>query len=73
MKEKMYHFPETRMRKIARARAVGDTLPVMKEMKEKNPSSEAPRPEALSLPPPPPPPPRGRGGGGELFCILSTF
>ena len=32
----MYHFPETRMHKNARSRALGDTFPVMKEMKEKN-------------------------------------
>ena len=36
MKRKMYHFPETRMHKNGRPRVLGDTFPVMKEMKEKN-------------------------------------
>jgi hypothetical protein len=32
---KMYHSPDTRMHKNGRPRAPGDTVPVMKEMKEK--------------------------------------
>jgi hypothetical protein len=46
MKRKMYHFPETRMHKNGRPRVLGDTFPVMKEMKEKNLHRAPPRPPA---------------------------
>ena len=47
---KMYHFPETRVHKNARPRALGDTFPVMKEMKEKNLHRTPQAPGALGGP-----------------------